>query len=355
MTWSIVAHDPKTGAFAVAVATRAFAGWAPRRPFVRAGVGAVSALRRATNRRGLLAPQCSDGPGPRCGRRRPGRRDRGCSRRRCRQRPAPGARRRSPRPHRRVDPAATASNGAAVPPCRAISVAGNMLAGEQVVAATLAAADRQHRCPARTPDGPSWKLARRQAAIAAASSPPPCCSAPRKISPTSNLRVDGDHQVPCCELRRLVEIWRSEAEPRLANAPSRSNPSGFTDLEAIERRLGPARPEPALPPLTTRGDPNRDEGRPCRRRSPGTQCRPSQPHVDPPHRNLCTRSVNRRHAAAHPGPRRRHASSRIALNLSLTGARTQDSAQRIKNAVMMAFDERRPARLRLPPRRPAAR
>src|SRR3954468_11740833 len=41
MTWSIVAYDPKTGAFAVAVATKAFAVGASC-PFVRAGVGAVS-------------------------------------------------------------------------------------------------------------------------------------------------------------------------------------------------------------------------------------------------------------------------------------------------------------------------
>src|SRR4051812_34379033 len=48
MTWSIVAHDPKTGAFAVAVATKAFAVGASC-PFVRAGVGAVS-TQSMTNR-----------------------------------------------------------------------------------------------------------------------------------------------------------------------------------------------------------------------------------------------------------------------------------------------------------------
>ena len=41
MTWSIVTHDPATGAFAVAVATKAFAVGASC-PFVRSGVGAVS-------------------------------------------------------------------------------------------------------------------------------------------------------------------------------------------------------------------------------------------------------------------------------------------------------------------------
>jgi uncharacterized Ntn-hydrolase superfamily protein len=57
MTWSIVAHDAKTDAFAVAVATRAFAVGA-HCPFVRAGVGAVS-TQSMTNR--YLGPAILDG------------------------------------------------------------------------------------------------------------------------------------------------------------------------------------------------------------------------------------------------------------------------------------------------------
>ncbi len=57
MTWSIVTHDPATGAFAVAVATRAFAVGASC-PFVRAGVGAVS-TQSMTNR--YLGPAILDG------------------------------------------------------------------------------------------------------------------------------------------------------------------------------------------------------------------------------------------------------------------------------------------------------
>jgi uncharacterized Ntn-hydrolase superfamily protein len=56
MTWSIVAHDPATGAFAVAVATCAFAVGASC-PFVRAGVGAVS-TQSMTNR--YLGPAILD-------------------------------------------------------------------------------------------------------------------------------------------------------------------------------------------------------------------------------------------------------------------------------------------------------
>ena len=57
MTWSIVTHDPATGTFAVAVATRAFAVGASC-PFVRAGVGAVS-TQSMTNR--YLGPAILDG------------------------------------------------------------------------------------------------------------------------------------------------------------------------------------------------------------------------------------------------------------------------------------------------------
>src|ERR1700722_12610157 len=56
MTWSIVAHDPATDAFAVAVATKAFAVGASC-PFVRSGVGAVS-TQSMTNR--YLGPAILD-------------------------------------------------------------------------------------------------------------------------------------------------------------------------------------------------------------------------------------------------------------------------------------------------------
>src|SRR5271166_4506376 len=56
MTWSIVTHDPATCAFAVAVATKAFAVGASC-PFVRAGVGAVS-TQSFTNR--YLGPAVLD-------------------------------------------------------------------------------------------------------------------------------------------------------------------------------------------------------------------------------------------------------------------------------------------------------
>ena len=56
MTWSIVAHDPATQSFAVAVATCNFAVGASC-PFLRAGVGAVS-TQSMTNR--YLGPAILD-------------------------------------------------------------------------------------------------------------------------------------------------------------------------------------------------------------------------------------------------------------------------------------------------------
>ncbi|MBD0273516.1 MAG: DUF1028 domain-containing protein, partial [Acetobacteraceae bacterium] len=57
MTWSVAAHDPGTGAFAVAVATCAF-GVGANCPFVRSGVGAVC-TQSITNR--YLGPAVLDG------------------------------------------------------------------------------------------------------------------------------------------------------------------------------------------------------------------------------------------------------------------------------------------------------
>jgi hypothetical protein len=51
--------------------------------------------------------------------------------------------------------------------------------------------------------------------------------------PDLNLRVD-DHREPLVELRRLLDLWKTEGVPRLGMAPSRLNPSGLTDLDAIE-------------------------------------------------------------------------------------------------------------------------
>ena len=216
MTWSIVTHDPATGALAVAVATCAFAVGASC-PFVRAGVGAVS-TQSMTNR--YLGPAVLDGDGARP---RAGGGDRRRAGRRRRARAAPGTRcgtgTGAPRPGR----ARTASCGAAASRRRGVSVAGNMLAGEAVVSDTLAAMAADLPMPERLRQamqaGQSAGGDRRGRQSAA------MLMATTEDFPDLNLRVD-DHDDPLGELDRLVGLWRREVMPMLATRPSRATRRG---------------------------------------------------------------------------------------------------------------------------------
>ena len=225
MTWSIVAHDPNSGAFAVAVATKAFAVGASC-PFVRSGVGAVS-TQSMTNR--YLGPAILD------------------------------AMARGLPPVAAIEGALAGDNGRGLRQVHAIdrhgrsaawtgqncvewcgsasaggiSVAGNMLAGETTVTATLDAwkANRDHPMPDRLmlameagEAAGGDRRGRQSAAMVMVTS---------EDFPDLDLRVD-DHAEPLPELRRLLSIWRVEGVPRLGIAPSKANPSGLTDVDAIE-------------------------------------------------------------------------------------------------------------------------
>ena len=183
MTWSIVAHDPATGAFAVSVATKAFAVGASC-PFVHGrGIRQVHAV----DRHGRTAAWTGENCVTWCG-----------------SVAAPG-----------------------------VSVAGNMLAGEPTIAATLASF-------LATPDLPLPErlMAAMEAGDSAGGDRRGRQSAAMKLVTTEDfsdldLRVD-DHAQPLTELRRLLEIWRFERAPGLAMAPRKADPSGFIDLDAIE-------------------------------------------------------------------------------------------------------------------------
>jgi uncharacterized Ntn-hydrolase superfamily protein len=225
MTWSIVAHDPDSGAFAVAVATCAFAVGASC-PFVRAGIGAVS-TQSMTNR--YLGPAVLDGLA------------RGLKP----DAAITGALAGDDGKHlRQVHAIDRHGNSAAwtgdncVTWCGSVTapflrVTGNMLAGPDTVGATLAAFQSQ----------PTLKFAERLVAAmlageAAGGDRRGRQSAALKIVTTEDfpdidLRVD-DHLQPLPELSRLLTLWRRDREPGLRNAPSRANPSGQTDLDAIE-------------------------------------------------------------------------------------------------------------------------
>lgn len=225
MTWSIVAHDPNSGAFAVAVATKAFAVGASC-PFVRAGVGAVS-TQSVTNR--YLGPAILDAM------------ERGLAPSAAIEGALSGDEGRGIRQVHAIDrngrtAAWTGQN--CVEWCGSvssggISVAGNMLSGEPTVAATLAAwkanqnmpmADRLMLAMEAGEQAGGDRRGKQSAAMVMVTT---------EDFPDLNLRVD-DHAAPLQELRRLLAIWKIEGVPRLGMAPSKANPSGLTDLDAIE-------------------------------------------------------------------------------------------------------------------------
>lgn len=225
MTWSIVAFDPATRMFGVCVATRSLAVGASC-PFLRSGVGAVS-TQSLTNR--YLGPAILDaleqGAAP----------DEAIVRA---LQPDAG------RHLRQVHAVDTEGRTAAwtgnhcVPWCgtrsaTGVSVAGNMLAGERVVEATLetylhaAASDMAERLLAAMDAGETAggdRRGRQSAAMQIITS---------EDFPDLDLRVD-DHSQPLAELRRLIGLWREGRAERKAWAPTKANPSGSADIDAIE-------------------------------------------------------------------------------------------------------------------------
>lgn len=225
MTWSIVAHDPHTGAFAVAVTTRALAVGASC-PFTRSEVGAVS-TQSITNR--YLGPAVLDrlqrGEAPADALEAALAPDEGRHLRQVHVVDANGR-------------AAAWTGRHCVDWCgdrvgHGFSVAGNMLAGPQVLDATFAAFE------ARTDLAlPERLLGALAAGEAAGGDRRGKQSAAIMLTTTEdfpdlNLRVD-DHVDPLAELRRLLELWRGSWPTRAAWAPSKANPSGCVDLEAME-------------------------------------------------------------------------------------------------------------------------
>jgi uncharacterized Ntn-hydrolase superfamily protein len=231
MTWSIVAHDAATGAFAVAVTTCAFAVGASC-PFVRAGVGAVS-TQSMTNR--YLGPAVLDGMA------------RGLSPAAAIEGALAGDEGKGLRQIHAVDRhgRTAAHTGANCVewcgdiPSNAVSFAGNMLAGPGVLADTYAAF-------ASNPDLPLAErlLTALDAGEAAGGDRRGRQSAALVLATTEDfpdlsLRVD-DHPFPLVELRRLHEIWKRERAPTLREQPSKARPSGNTDMASIEARWAKA-------------------------------------------------------------------------------------------------------------------
>lgn len=225
MTWSIVAHDPATGAFAVAVTTCNLAVGASC-PFLRSGVGAVS-TQSMSNR--YLGPVVLDGLA------------RGLSPQLALDAALAGDEGRGLRQIHVVDSfGRTAAHTGAncVEWCGSLagdgfSVAGNMLAGERVVAATAGAFATRTDLPL-----PERLMAALHAGQAEGGDRRGRQSAALVVTTTEDfpdisLRVD-DHAEPLAELSRLLSLWRTQAEPSQPTRPSRGNPAGLTDMDAIE-------------------------------------------------------------------------------------------------------------------------
>lgn len=224
MTWSILAHDPATGAFGVAVATKNFAVGAGV-PFMRPGLG-VAASQSISNR--YLGPAALDGLA------------RGLSPKLAVESAVAGDEGRGLRQLHALDRhghshAWTGANcvawcGSVSAPN--VSVAGNMLANQQVVVDTLgaylvASGDLGERLMAAMEAGQRAggdRRGRQSAALFVMTT---------EDLPDLNIRVD-DHPDPLVELRRLLGVWRRDRAPGLAHAPRRACPAGVIDLDAIE-------------------------------------------------------------------------------------------------------------------------
>lgn len=225
MTWSITTFDAETNAFAVVVATRALAVGASC-PYVRAGVGAVS-TQSMTNR--YLAPAVLDGLAQGLAP------DAAIA-----QAVAPDGGRGLRQIHAVDAQGRTAAwtGENCVMWCgsvsdRNVSVAGNMLAGSRVIEATLEAflasasrplPERLHTAMCAGEAAGGDRRGRQSAAMKVVTT---------EDFPDLDLRID-DHAEPLAELGRLIGLWRTQWLPRRAWAPSKANPSGAADLDAIE-------------------------------------------------------------------------------------------------------------------------
>ena len=227
MTWSIVARDA-TGAFGVAVASRFFAVGALC-PHARSGVGALStqALINPMYARPAL-DLLSEGVPPAEVVRLVTAADDG----------------RESRQLHAVDAAgrtAAHTGSGCIPWCGHIagagfSVAGNLLAGAQVVGETAAAYEARADLPfaerllaalAAGEDAGGDKRGKQGAALLIYTT---------EEYPFLDLRVD-DHAEPIAELNRLYETSLERFQPFLACVPSRAQPAGVTDRNVIEERI----------------------------------------------------------------------------------------------------------------------
>lgn len=237
MTWSIIARDPASGAFGVAIATRFFAVGALC-PHAESGVGALSTQALVNPHYGAQGLKLL----------RDGLPAEGVVRRLV----APDEGREQRQLHV-IDAAgrvAQHTGKSCIDWCGAIagegfSVAGNMLAGASVVQDTASAYERSTSLPFA-----ERMIAALEAGQAAGGDKRGKQSAALLIHSTEaypqlSLRVD-DHAEPLAELRRLYEKAHERFIPFMACGPSKARPWGLLDRQAIEDEIARhARPRSA--------------------------------------------------------------------------------------------------------------
>jgi uncharacterized Ntn-hydrolase superfamily protein len=241
MTWSIVARDA-SGAFGVAIASKFFAVGALC-PHARSGVGAL-ATQALVNP--LLAAPALQGMAEQ--------RDPAALLAALLQADAGSAQRQFHMIDDRGRGAAH-TGGDCIDWCGhtlhdGFSVAGNMLAGPQVIQATadsyaaqaaLPFAERLIAALAAGEAAGGDKRGKQAAALLVYNG---------QDYPALDLRVD-DHAEPIAELRRLYEVSLERYQPFMACIPSRERPAGITDRSVIEAeitRFHAARQQPSGTP-----------------------------------------------------------------------------------------------------------
>jgi len=228
MTWSIIARDPASGAFGVAIATRFFAAGALC-PHAESGVGALSTQALVNPHYGPQALELlrTGVPAPEVVKRVTA--------------PDEG------RDHRQlhvIDAAGRIgqhTGAQCIDWCGAVagdgcSVAGNMLANERVIADTARAYRDGHGRPFA-----ERLLAALEAGEAAGGDKRGKQSAALLIHSTEaypelDIRVD-DHAEPLVELKRLYEKAHERFVPFMRCGPSKARPSGILDRAAIEQEI----------------------------------------------------------------------------------------------------------------------
>ena len=228
MTWSIIARDPATGQFGIAVATRFFAVGA-RVPYITAGFGAIATqafvnpyygidgvklLREGLNPHDILAALLAA--------------DDGRESRQVHIMDASGA-------------IAAHTGRDCVDWCghlagEGFSIAGNMLAGPEVIGETLRAYKETKGLPLA-----ERLLAAMDAGEAAGGDKRGRQSAALKIYRDQDyawldIRAD-DHIDPLAELRRLYAVAQERFLHVAETMPTRDNPHGLTDRRLIDEKI----------------------------------------------------------------------------------------------------------------------